>query len=72
MQIQFLEKLWNKFETTPMQLTHQEYRVIIDTVQHLYNIGIYSKIEAKTKINLVMEILQEVATIQCAASNFVD
>ncbi len=72
MQIQFLEKLWNKFETTPTQLTHQEYRVIVDTVQHMYNIGFYSKIEAKTKIDLVMEVLQEVATTQHAANNFVD
>ncbi len=60
--LQNLESLWLKFQNNPTELSGYEYSAIIDTAQHLYSTGTYSREQAASMINPVMDALTLLAS----------
>jgi hypothetical protein len=63
-----LDEYWSKFRANPKGLDIHEYNAIMDTAQHFYSKGVFSKSKAESMINPVMEIIMEVMTERMIAS----
>ncbi len=70
--LQSLETLWLKFQNNPTELSHYEYSAIIDTAQHLYSTGTYSREQAASMINPVMDALTLLASQEHLTEKYLD